>query len=108
MILDYVIDIHNGFYGWSVNWMIPATFLSLAAVTIFIGKSAHLILDDYIIYLITDSITCMLQIIPILLGQNTFELPAVICMACYLILAVAALLFRPHDIKNASAKYFNI
>jgi hypothetical protein len=108
IILDYLIDLHHGFYGWSVNWMIPATYLALAAVTICIGKCARLILDDYLIYLITDSITCMLQLIPIILGQNTFEWPAVICMACYMILAVAALIFRPHDVKNASAKYFNI
>lgn len=108
MILDYIIDMKYGFYGWSVNWMIPATFLALAIVTFCIGKGAKLLLSDYMIYFISDAALCMLQLIPIFLGQNRFEWPAVICMAFYVILAVAALIFRPHDVKNASAKYFNI
>ena len=51
---------------------------------------------------------CMFQIIPLALGQNHFEWPAVICMALYLILAVGAVVFRFRDLKNASAKYFNV
>ena len=109
MIFDYIIDLKTGFYGWSVNWMIPCTFLGLAVVTICIGKGEHLLLADYMIYLISDSLLCMLQLIPMfLLEQNTFEWPAVICMTIYVILAVAALLFRPHEVKNASAKCFNL
>lgn len=108
MIIDYVIDRLTGFMGWSVIWMIPATFLGLAIVTVAIGKAAKLRLEDYIIYLLNDTILCMLQIIPILLGQNDFEWPAVICMALYLILISAALIFRSKELKNAAAKYFNV
>lgn len=108
MIADYIIDLKKGFYGWSVNWMIPCTFFGLAIVTICLGKGEKLLLADYMIYLISDAALCMLQLIPLFTDQNSFEWPAVICMAFYVILAVAALLFVPHEVKNASAKYFNI
>lgn len=108
MVIDYIIDRMTGFFGWSVIWMIPVTFLGLAAATLSIGKGAHLRLEDYIIYLAADMFFCMFQIIPLALGQNHFEWPAVICMALYLILAVGAVVFRFRDLKNASAKYFNV
>lgn len=108
MVIDYVIDRMTGYYGWSVIWMIPATFAGLAIVTVVIGKAAKLRLEDYIIYLLADGLLCLTQIIPIMRGRNEFEWPAVICMAGYLICAAATLIFKYHDLKNASAKFFNV
>lgn len=108
MVIDYVIDRITGYHGWSVIWMIPATFFGLAIVTVCIGRIRKMRLEDYIFYLAVDAVLCMLQVVPILHGHNAFEWPAVICMACYLILAAGAVVFRFHDLKNASAKYFNV
>ena len=108
MIIDYVIDVYTGFGGWSVMWMIPATFFGLAFVTVCIGRMTRMRLEDYIFYLATDALLCMLQMIPMAQGRNAFEWPAVICMAIYLILAAGAVIFRFRDLKNASAKYFNV
>lgn len=109
IVIDYVIDRLTGFYGWSVIWMIPATFLGLAIVTLCIGKGAKLRLEDYIIYLAIDGVLCIaLQLVPILRGNNHFIWPAIICMDIYLILAAGTLVFRFRDLKSASAKYFNV
>lgn len=108
MVIDYIIDRMTGFYGWSVIWMIPATFAGLVVVTVMIGKLARLRLEDYVIYLLADGVLCLTQIIPIIHGHNSFEWPAVICMAGYLIGAVAMVVFRYHDLKSASAKFFNV
>ncbi|MCI2049299.1 MAG: DUF6320 domain-containing protein [Lachnospiraceae bacterium] len=108
MIIDYVIDRMTGFAGWSVVWMIPATFLGLAVVTLAIGKAAKLHLEDYIIYILFDTLFSMLQIIPIVRGQNHFEWMAVVCMALYLILFTATLIFRFSELRNATEKFFNV
>lgn len=108
MLVDYIVDIRTGFPGWSVIWMIPAAFAGIAVTTIAIGRSVRMQLEDYAVYLLADTIFCLLQIIPIALHQNKFEWPAVICMAGYLILFSAVLLFRHREMKNAAAKYFHV
>jgi hypothetical protein len=108
MIVSYVTDRLTGFRGWSVSWMIPMTFLGLAAATIAIGIAVKMRLEDYIVYLLVDALLCLLQIIPIASGGNPSEWAAVICIAVYLVLASAALLFRKRELRNAARKYFNV
>ncbi len=108
MIVDYGIDRMTGFLGWSVIWMIPATFIGLGLATALIGIIGKLKLENYIIYLLVDTVFCMFQIIPVLHGTNSFGWPAVICMALYLILAAGTIVFKFNELKNASAKYFNV
>ena len=108
MVIDLVIDRMTGFIGWSVIWMIPVTFIGLAAATLSIGMGTRMRLEDYIIYLAADAVFCMLQIIHILNGMNHFIWPAAICIVLYMIMTAGALVFRSRDLKNASAKYFNV
>ena len=108
ILVDVWIDKLTGFHGWSIIWMIPATFVGLAIVTLCIGAAAKLRLEDFIIYLAIDTVFCMMQIIPIMKGWNHFIWPAAICMVLFLILAAGTLVFRFWDLKNASAKYFNV
>lgn len=108
IILDVLIDLETGGHAWSVIWMIPCTFVALAITTIMFGAISRMHLVDYVIYLLTDTIFCLVQIWPIATGFNTFVWPAIICMTAYLILIIWIALFKTRDIKNASAKYFNI
>lgn len=108
MIIDFAIDRMTGFLGWSYTWMIPMTFLGLAAATFGIGMGAKLRLEDYVIYLLIDTVFCMLQLIPVIGNWSSFLWPSVICMALYLIMAAGTVVFRFRALKNASAKYFNV
>ncbi len=108
MIANYAIDYYTGFHKWSIHWMIPLTFIGLALFIIIVALIGKMRTEDYIVHLIIAFIACMVQIIPILWGTNEFLWPAVICIAFYLILAAALLVFRYHELKTASAKYFNV
>lgn len=108
MVLSYMTDRFMGNRGWDIAWTIPVTLVVLLVFTILIGIVTKAHLEDYVNYLIFDFVVAMLQIIPIIRETNIFMWPAVICVAIYLILATAIILFRFRDLKNASAKFWNM
>ncbi len=108
IVVDIYIDMHTGFHGWSLEWMVPATLTGLAIATIIIAKVIKLRLDEYALYIIFDIGMALLQIIYIKNGMNKFPWPAVISILLYLILGLAIVIFRFRDLKNASQKMFNM
>ena len=102
------IDYYTGLHGWALIWVVPLLFLGLAIFTFSIGFATHAHLEDYLYYLVLSTVMAQLQWIPVLNGINTFTWPAVICMTAFLILAAAVIVFRFHDLKNASAKMWNM
>lgn len=108
ILISYLTDRAFGNRGWDIAWTIPITLMALLIFTIVIGLVTKAHLEDYVYYLIADFIVAMLQIIPVIKETNVFMWPAVICIAVYLILAAAVVLFRFRDLKNASAKFLNI
>lgn len=108
IVVDIYIDMHTGFYGWSLIWMVPATLTALAIVTIIVAKVTKLRLDEYALYIVFDIAMSMVQIVFIRNGMNKFPWPAVISIMIYLILGVALVIFRFRDLKQASQKMFNM
>ena len=108
IIIDIYIDLKTGFHGWSLQWMVPGTLIGLALATIVIARGVRLRLDEYILYLVVDLIMALTQIIFIRNGMNDFTWPAVISIMVYLILLAGLIIFRYKDLKNASAKMFNL
>lgn len=108
IVVDFYIDIKTGFYGWSVNWMIPMTLIGLAIATNIIAMVLKLRLDEYIMYIVLDFVMSLVQIIFIKNGMNNFPWPAVISIITYMIIIAALVIFRFRDLKNASEKMFNI
>jgi len=108
IIIDIYVDIHTGFKGWSIEWMIPLTLIGLAIATIITAHVLKLRLDEYILYLVLDLVMVLLQIILIRNGVNQVPWPAVSSVMIYLILFAAVIIFRFNDLKNASEKMFNM
>ncbi len=108
IVVDFYVDMRTGFYGWSVNWMIPMTLIGLAIATIITANIMGLRLDEYILYIVFDFVMALLQIICIKNGMNTLPWPAASSIMFYLILIAALVIFRFRDLKNASEKMFNI
>ena len=108
IVIDIYVDIHTGFKGWSIEWMIPLTLIGLAIATIITAGVLKLRLDEYILYLVLDLIMVLLQIIFIKNGTNKVPWPAVSSVMIYLILFAAVIIFRFKDLKNASEKMFNM
>ena len=108
MAAAFVIDRFTGFRGWSVQWVIPCSYVGLVLITVCIGKGCRLLLEEYILYLAVDMVLSLGQAVFMGLGWNRFAMPAVISMAALLILGAAALIFRFRDLKDASEKLFHL
>ncbi|MCI1721750.1 MAG: DUF6320 domain-containing protein [Lachnospiraceae bacterium] len=108
MLLEFFLDRSTGAIGWSLDWMIPLTFLGLGTATIAVAAYARMRLGDFGIYLLADAALSLLQLIPLLTGQNHFPPAAIACMAIYLVIVAVSFLFRWRDMKNAAEKYFRM
>ena len=108
MAVCFLIDRHNGHLSWSIQWVIPATLLSLTIVTIIIGYAVGLRMVDYMIYLALDVLLSVLQLIPVYLGINTMPYAAVISVGVMIVIAAFVVIFRSRDLGNAFSKYMNV
>lgn len=108
MAVCLLIDSLTGWHGWSIAYVLPFGFLILAFVTVIVGRTANLRLEEYIIYVFATIMLSMLQIIPVLIHVNPVIFPAVASMAILLIGACAAVIFRFRDLRSAVEKLFNL
>jgi len=105
---DIYIDYVTGFYGWSIDWVVPLTLMGLGVATIIIALSIKLRLDEYIFYLLFDLVMAVLQIILVTKGITKNFWPTGISIMLYMILLAGVLIFRFRDLKKASEKMFNM
>ncbi len=108
MLINIYIDYATGFHRWSVNWMIPISFVALLVITYIFAKVLHFGVEDYVLYLLADTVLCFFQIIALFTGLINFQYPAVVCIAIFLVVAAATLIFKFNELKRASVKWFNI
>lgn len=107
IVVCLVVDRATLWHGWSVTWVIPFCFIGLVIATFILGVILRLDLEDYIVYFFFTIALCFLQIIPLLLGKNSFPPPAIVSMAAAAIFAAALVLFRGREARSGARKYFN-
>ena len=108
MIICAFIDYGDRQLTWSLYWIIPATLLCLAIVTIIIGYGVGLHMVDYMIYLLFDVMVALLQLIPVILGYNKVPYMTVVSVGIMIVIAAFVVIFRPRELENAFSKYMNV
>ncbi len=108
IIADIYIDYNTGFYGWSIDWVVPLTLMALGVLTFIIAIFIKLRFDEYIFYLLFDLVMAVLQIICVTKGITKNFWPTGISIMLYMILLAGVLIFRFRDLKKASEKMFNM
>ncbi len=108
MLTCVIIDAELTDMIWSVEWVIPFIFLGLIILTFIIAAFMKLTLEEYVLYLLFDTLFALLQLIPVITGVNRHPIPAVVTTALTLILSAAVLIFRPQEFKTASGKWFSM
>lgn len=108
MIVCYIADRMTGYYGWSVEFVIPGAFAALVISTISIGKGTKLLLGEYILYLAADMLLSLFQLIPVMDGNNGHPIFATIILAAMIVLACGAVIFKGRDIRASLSKTFNM
>ncbi|MEA4893112.1 MAG: DUF6320 domain-containing protein [Peptococcaceae bacterium] len=74
-------DIFTGFRGWSVDYVIPVLCIGTMACLAVWARIKKLRTEDYLIYLILDSIFGILPALLLLLGIPHVNFPSTICIA---------------------------
>jgi len=93
-VLAVLWDIFTGWYGWSIDFVMPIAFVSVMSATAIIAYILKMQAETYIIY------SCLLilyGIIPavfVLSGLSVIIYPSLICVACSFILLVTLLIFE--------------
>ncbi len=108
MILSLIIDYYTGAHGWAVNWVLPAGFVGLMLAVMIIGACLRMRLQEFVLYLLTNTILSFTQLFFLVPGINTFRLPAMCSIAVTVIMFAGIVIFRWRDFKSASSRYFNI
>ncbi|MGI6056641.1 MAG: DUF6320 domain-containing protein [Bilifractor sp.] len=108
IVLSLVIDAVTGWHKWSIHWVMPVAFVGVMVTTILIGIGLKMALQEFVLYLLLDTVLSLLQWIFLLRHINTFPVPAVTSSAACILMFVGILIFRWRDFTSASSRYFNI
>lgn len=108
MCIMLIIDFFTGFEKWSIIWVLPNFFMGLIISTLISGIVLKLPFDEYVIYLLCDTILGFTQIILVVLNVNNFIYPAIICILFLLICDLFILIFGSKYIKKAIVRLFHI
>ncbi|MGN0362017.1 MAG: DUF6320 domain-containing protein [Bilifractor sp.] len=108
IILSLVIDRSTGWHKWSIHWVMPVAIVSIMVATILIGAGLKMALQEFVLYLLVDTLLSLTQWFFLLTHRNTFPLPAVISIASCILMFLGILIFRWRDFFSASSRYFNI
>lgn len=99
-ILAVIWDVFTGFRGWSVEFVLPILCTaSMAAMAIF-AQVTRLKIEDYMIYLVIDSVWGILCVLLIVFNIVDIIIPSLICVACSIISLAALLIFEGRALKS--------
>lgn len=108
MLLSFIVSAIAGRSGFVCAWVLPVGFTLLIPVTMLISRLNHLVLVDYMIYLLFDVFLSLTQLIFIHTQLNPFPAPAVISMGMMIIFAASLLIFHSDELRNAGSKYLHL
>ena len=108
IVIDIYVDYMTHMHGWSLAWVMPFALIGLGIATAIIALATGLRPSEYVQYIALNALFSLLQIIPIRMGLNPITIPAVSCIACYLIYMAAVVVFLSKDLKTALSRRFNL
>ena len=92
--LSVLWDVFTGWYGWSVDFVIPIAFASVMAATTILARVLKMQVSDYMIYMCLLIIYGIIPAIFIGVGLVTIIYPSLICVASSLLSLAALLIFE--------------
>lgn len=107
-VLSVALDFFIGWTGWSLNLFIPITctlaLLSLAVI----AKVKKLPAEDYLVYLLSDILFCIVPTVFYFTGIISIILPSILCMAFSVITLVSLIVFEGKSLWLEFNKRFHL
>ncbi len=107
-ILSFLWDRSMGWYGWSIEYVIPSICVVAMIVMAIGAKLLKTGVRDLIIYLLVDAVFGFVPIIFILSGWLSVLFPSVICVAVSAVSLSALILFEGDNMKTELDKRMHI
>lgn len=98
-ILSILWDHLTSWRGWSLDFVVPIICVSAMIAMGIITKVMKLEIQDYIIYLVIDSLFGIIPIIFLLLNMINIIIPTLICIGLSIISLSALLIFEGQNMK---------
>lgn len=99
-LLALVWDWWTGWRGWSIDFVIPILCGCTMVVMSLLGRILRLRIQDYIIYLVLDSILGIVPLVLLLCGAVRIAYPSAICVAVSIISLASLFIFEGTALRN--------
>lgn len=107
-VLCIVWDYLTHWRGWSLDYVIPIVCVGAMLTMTIISRVMNLQLQDYIIYLIIDSLFGIIPVIFLLTGILDVVLPTIICIGVSIVSLSALIIFEGENMKAELKKRLHI
>lgn len=107
-ILSILWDWRIGWRGWSLDYVLPISYVAAMFVMYITAKIMRLSVRDYIVYLLLDGLFGIIPIVFVLFDWITVYYPSIICVAISIIFLSAILIFEGENIKIELDKRMHI
>lgn len=101
-------DYFTGWKGWSVDFVIPITCLSVMLAMVFISKIMHIDVEDFMIYTMIGGLFGIIPIIFLLLEVIKIRFPSLICVAASIIFLSAIFIFQGNKMLSELKKRLHL
>ena len=99
-ILSVLWDVSTGWYGWSVDFVIPIAFVTAMTATAILAHILKMQTETYIIYSFLLILYGIIPAVFVLSGLSTVIYPSLICTAGSLFSFAALLIFEGRNMRE--------
>ncbi len=107
-LLSLFWDWETGWKGWSIDYVIPITYVAAMLVMYVTARIMKLSVRDYITYALLDGIFGIIPVVFILFEWSFVKFPSIICAAASVIFLSAIFIFHGDSIKVELNKRMHI
>jgi len=99
-IFSALWDIFTGWYGWSIDFVIPIAFVSAMSVISTLAYVLKMKAETYIIYLFLLILYGIIPTVFVLCGWSKIIYPSLVCIACSLLSLTALFIFQGRNMAE--------
>jgi hypothetical protein len=101
-------DKATGFWGWSMNFVLPILYTASLAVMLVLTLALRLKPQDYLISLSLNLLIGLLPLVPLLKGWLWVVYPSVVCVGASVVVLAATLIFYGRAMRAELARRMHL
>lgn len=99
-ILSILWDVFTGWHCWSIDFVIPISFVCVMSATSILARVLKMQAENYIVYLVLLILYGIIPAVFVLNGWSNIVLPSLICVAASLFSLAALFIFEGSNMRE--------